>query len=578
MLNDGLEPDRSPSPKRKRRQKIQPKANGPSATRTSAHAQSMVNKQRNSSPETPEVLNEETELADLEKMMDSFDAEEEKIIGTIVKLDCDGSKGISDSPPRITLNEDAIPVHKIGLDGHEPATTGSNLPLEGVTGSQMSNNDVPSVQNNEVAPPDTVKDIESIKQKISLKSHPITPVTPASVALKGVTLLSHTPQSTKGVTMSTKHSNQLTPANPVLGGVTQITLSDQSSNVSETTAIGTGVTPGNDTHTASQLKLPDLVANWNEHVHPVLPASIQTENSAITPANDGEFDFPALSSEEDTEGKTPTHYPTNGPEQTEVQLMEEEDDAVSALLSLSKLIPSDISQEDLDNSELLPISKWTVDMAPVSIRLGTDDVNREINKLLIPSETKGNNKLSDQRQDMEITTTIIANRDGSVVSTVSEQKINQNRHRHLICQKQQTQPSMKSQVPLEVTFNWGVTNSRRRELKAGNMCANHAMLWRTQFKNWMTTTNDDMNKWCVEPVTSCLTHHFNSPDTCMNITRKPCPVTYVISILPSRVNWTNTKSYTEKHQHLSVWRLTVVTGSSETKTWTSICWRTKKQN
>ena len=73
--------------------------------------------------------------------MDSFDAEQEKIIGTIVKLDCDGSQGISDSPPRITLNEDAIPVRKIGLDGHEPATTGSNLPLEGVTGNQMSNND-----------------------------------------------------------------------------------------------------------------------------------------------------------------------------------------------------------------------------------------------------------------------------------------------------------------------------------------------------------------------------------------------------------------------------------------------------
>ena len=92
----------------------------------------------------------------------------------------------------------------------------------------------------------------------------------------------------------------MTLANPVLGGVTQITLSDQSSNVSETIAIGTGVTLRNDTHTASQLKLPDLVANQNEHVHPVLPASIQTKNSAIMPANDGEFDFPVLSSEEDS--------------------------------------------------------------------------------------------------------------------------------------------------------------------------------------------------------------------------------------------------------------------------------------
>ena len=75
------------------------------------------------------------------------------------------------------------------------------------------------------------------------------------------------------------------------------------------------------------------------------------------PANDGEFDFPALSSEEETEGRTPTHDLATGQEPTEVQLMEEEDDAVSALLSLSKSIPSDISQEDLDNSELLPIGK-----------------------------------------------------------------------------------------------------------------------------------------------------------------------------------------------------------------------------
>ena len=102
--------------------------------------------------------------------------------------------------------------------------------------------------------------------------------------------------------------------------------------------------------------------------------------------------------------------------------MEEEDDAVSALLSLSKSMPSDNSQEDLDNSELLPIGKKTVDAAPVPICLGTDDVNREIKKLVIPGATKGNDMLPDQTLDMEITTTIIANHDGSVVSTVSEQK------------------------------------------------------------------------------------------------------------------------------------------------------------
>ena len=234
MLNDGLEPDMSPSPKRKHRQKIRPKVDGPSATRMSAQVQSMINKQRNNSPEsdseTPEASNKETELVDLKKIMDSFDAEEEKIIGTIVKLDCDGSQGISNSPPRITLNEDANHVHTTGLDGHEAATTGPNLPLEGVTDNQESNNDVPTVRNNEVVPLVTVNDIEPVTQNINFIVHPITPVTPESAALKEVTLLSPAPQSTEGVTTTTTYLDQLTPANPVLG-VTQRTLSDQPSNV-----------------------------------------------------------------------------------------------------------------------------------------------------------------------------------------------------------------------------------------------------------------------------------------------------------------------------------------------------------
>ena len=140
------------------------------------------------------------------------------------------------------------------------------------------------------------------------------------------------------------------------------------------------------------------------------------------PANVGEFDFPALSSEEDNGCKAPTHSHATGFEQTEVQLTEEEDDAVSAFLSLSKSMPSDNSQEDLDNSELLPIGKTAVDVDPVPICLGTDDVNREIKKLKIPSATKGNDTLPDQTLDTEITTTIIANRDGSIVSAVSEHK------------------------------------------------------------------------------------------------------------------------------------------------------------
>ena len=107
----------------------------------------------------------------------------------------------------------------------EPDTTRSNLPLEGVTSNPIYKNDIPSVQNVEVAPPDTATDVGPVKQKISHKLHLITPVTPASTALKGVTLSSPALQSTEGVTTTTKYSDQLTPANPVLGGGTPKTLS-----------------------------------------------------------------------------------------------------------------------------------------------------------------------------------------------------------------------------------------------------------------------------------------------------------------------------------------------------------------
>ena len=65
----------------------------------------------------------------------------------------------------------------------------------------------------------------------------------------------------EGVTTNTKNSDQLTPANPVLEGVTPKTPTVQSSNVSETASLGTDVTLGNDTQTESQSKLLDLVVN-----------------------------------------------------------------------------------------------------------------------------------------------------------------------------------------------------------------------------------------------------------------------------------------------------------------------------
>ena len=44
----------------------------------------------------------ESELADLEKIMNSFESKE-RVIGMIVKCDMDSLRGISDSPPRIML-------------------------------------------------------------------------------------------------------------------------------------------------------------------------------------------------------------------------------------------------------------------------------------------------------------------------------------------------------------------------------------------------------------------------------------------------------------------------------------------
>ena len=164
--------------------------------------------------------------------------------------------------------------------------------------------------------------------------------------------------------------------------------------------------------------------------------------------NVGEFDFPALSSEGDNGHKasivSPTHKHAYGFEQMEMQLTEEEDDAVSALLSLSKSMPSNISQEDVDNSELLPIGKTTVDAAPVPIHLGTDDVNKEIEKLKIPSMTKAIDTIPEQKQGSEITTTIIANRDGSVVSATSEHTGSQKPTSLPISPKTTTTPSNNS--------------------------------------------------------------------------------------------------------------------------------------
>ena len=71
-LNDGLEPSRSPSPKRSRREKPRPKPTGPSVMCEAAHAMSMNKKHRSETlksvtPGNVCEIEKENELADLEK-------------------------------------------------------------------------------------------------------------------------------------------------------------------------------------------------------------------------------------------------------------------------------------------------------------------------------------------------------------------------------------------------------------------------------------------------------------------------------------------------------------------------------
>ena len=99
----------------------------------------------------------------------------------------------------------------------------------------------------------------------------------------------------------------------------------------------------------------------------------------VTPNNTGEFDFLPISSDEENGNRNGPLAPLDS-HKKESQLTEEEGDAVSALLSLSRSLPSngEDDTEITENSELMPIGKPTPDVAPVPIRLSHEDVNAEI--------------------------------------------------------------------------------------------------------------------------------------------------------------------------------------------------------
>ena len=76
---------------------------------------------------------------------------------------------------------------------------------------------------------------------------------------------------------------------------------------------------------------------------------------------------------------------------------------------------SDNSQDAMENSELLPIGKSTVDAVPVLIRLGLNDINKEIDNLRKSSGMS----VTNLNQNTEVTTVIIANQDGSIETKTS---------------------------------------------------------------------------------------------------------------------------------------------------------------
>ena len=147
------------------------------------------------------------------------------------------------------------------------------------------------------------------------------------------------------------------------------------------------VTPDSALEDASPT-LPDLVTETpqnkntaSEHAIPQIPIT----GTNVMLNNTSEFDFPPISSDEENLDCNGTVAPLVSQEKefTETQLTEEEGDVVNALLSLSRSLPSNGEEdtENTENSELMPIGKPTFDVAPVPIRLSSDDVNVEITRL-----------------------------------------------------------------------------------------------------------------------------------------------------------------------------------------------------
>ena len=209
------------------------------------------------------------ELADLEKIMDSFGNEdEEKIIGTIVKIDSEGLHGISDSPLRITLKDSVSGVNPSTVPNQSLTTV-----LDGVTISPKSTN---------------TNDTTALKDMYEMCSQKdVSGVTPANVNLEGVPML-------EGVT----------PLSQTIGEPIKCVLREtvliHSTNVYPTE----GTTTSDDVTGIHTPKQSISGSQSNADSHPVTPETNNQGNVNVTPlvtsTLDGVTEIPATNIQSDT--------------------------------------------------------------------------------------------------------------------------------------------------------------------------------------------------------------------------------------------------------------------------------------
>ena len=384
----------------------------------------------------------ESELADLEKIMDSLESKE-RVIGTIVKCDTDSLRGISDSPPRITLGYmNTVPMTNKNCSITPDSVVQTNTGTDETSTKDNNNN----TRQNTEAEEQTPHKFTGVTNKNNISTG-LTDIKADSVVqceLAGVTLntivsiditnmtdlLTKNNREVEGNTREALTQTTKKPVMPSDSSVTPSSLSAYSAHEitaspCEETAVPVRTIPAPADRTLEDAPfLPDLVTEKPQNEDITTEQATPHEpitGTVVTPDNTGEFDFLPISSDEENIISNDTLAPLDPPEK-ESQLTEEEGDTVNALLSLSRSLPSngDDDIEITENSELMPIGKPTLDVAPVPIRLSRNDVKAEIARLnlLVPINDVPN---SQSTTKTTTTTTIITSKSGVVLSTCSDE-------------------------------------------------------------------------------------------------------------------------------------------------------------